>query len=282
MLTLSSALDNARRLHGAAPAIVDPEIRLTWNEFLDRAARAAGFLAERGVGPDGRFGVLSRNTFRHHELLHAGYWGGATPVPVNIRLAAPEIRYILEDASVEVIAIEDPFLPLLDTDALAPWRDRAIRLPAPDNPANDDKGLPLYDDLLASAEPAPLHEAGLDEDAILLYTGGTTGRSKGVRLSHLNVISDGLMLGYVCGFKSTDTYLHIAPMFHSADLIGTGFTLLGGAHAFLPQFTGEGLLKTIQDLGVTSTMMAPRRDCSSARPFGSRPQSATSSGCTST
>ncbi len=257
MLTLSSALDNARRIHGDRPAIVDPEIRLTWSEFIDRAARAAGFLAERGVGPDARFGVLSRNTFRHHELLHAGYWGGATPVPVNIRLAAPEIRYILEDAAIDVVAIEDPFLPLLDTEALAPWREKAIRLPAPDNPANDDKGLPLYDDLLGAAEPAPLHDAGLDEDAILLYTGGTTGRSKGVRLSHLNVISDGLMLGYTCGFKPSDIYIHIAPMFHSADLIGTGYTLLGAAHAFLPQFTGDRFLEAVQSLGVTSTMMAP-------------------------
>ena len=57
--------------------------------------------------------------------------------------------------------------------------------------------------------------------------------------------------------QSKDIYLHVAPMFHSADLLGTGYTLAGAAHAFLPTFTPVDILQAIQEYGVTSVMMAP-------------------------
>jgi long-chain acyl-CoA synthetase len=100
-------------------------------------------------------------------------------------------------------------------------------------------------------------ESAEDDDAIVLYTGGTTGRSKGVRLTHRNVVSNGMQCGLAMDFRGDDIYLHVAPMFHSADLLATGFTLLGGAHAFLPQFTPTNLLRALQDLKVSWLMMAP-------------------------
>ena len=253
MLTMSSALDRARRFYAGHKAIVDYEGTWTWREHTDRVAKAAGLLRKLGVKRGGRFGVLSRNTFRHCELIHAGYWMGAVPVPVNIRLAPPEIAYILDNAGVKTIAVEDVFLELLDRKELARWKKTAFCV----SPEPGDGDLPHYETLLAEAEPAPLHGSAEDDDAILLYTGGTTGRSKGVPLSHLNVVSNGMQCGHTMGFGSAHTYLHVAPMFHSADLLGTGFTLMGGAHVYLPMFTPELLLKAIQDLRVSHTMLAP-------------------------
>jgi long-chain acyl-CoA synthetase len=253
MLTMSAALDRCRRLYGGRKAIVDAEGTWSWAEHLDRVARAARVLQGLGVRTGDRFGILSRNLFRHCELLHAGYWMGAVPVPVNIRLAPPEIAFILGDADVKALAVDDALLPLAGHERIAPYARQAFVF----GPKPLGGALPDYETLIAAAAPLPLVESAENDDAILLYTGGTTGRSKGVRLTHGNVVSNGMQCAMEMGFRGTDTYLHIAPMFHSADLLGTGFTLLGGSHGYLPQFSPRNMLTAIQDLRITATMMAP-------------------------
>lgn len=253
MLTMSSALDRCQRLHGRKPAIVDYERSWSWIEHLDRVARAATLLQRLGVKRGERFGILSRNTSRHCELLHAGYWAGMVPVPVNVRLAPPEIALILRDADVKALAVDEPFVPLAEGEHIKPFTANAFAVA----PAALGGKLPDYESLIRDCEPAGLVASAEDDDAIVLYTGGTTGRSKGVRLTHRNVVSNGMQCGVEMGFRGDDIYLHVAPMFHSADLLGTGFTLLGGAHAFLPQFTPTNLLRALQDLKVSWLMMAP-------------------------
>jgi len=254
MLTMRSALERAQRLYGANTAIIDTECSFTWSEHMDRVMRLAGVLRDNGIGKGDRFGIICHNTWRHCELLHAGYWHGAIPVPVNYRLAPPEIRYILDDAEITQLFVEDPFQSLLETEEFSTWRDSAICIPGS---ADTDTTLRRTDELIAAATPSDGHESGEDEDAILLYTGGTTGRSKGVRLTHKNVFSNGQQCTAPMKINSADVYLHVAPMFHSADLLGTGYTQAGAAHAYLPVFSPENLLQAFQDYGVTSAMMAP-------------------------
>jgi long-chain acyl-CoA synthetase len=254
MLTMRSALERAQSLYGANTAIIDQECRFTWTEHMDRVKRLAAILQENGIGKGDRFGVICRNTWRHCELLHAGYWNGSVPVPVNYRLAPPEISYILDDADVTRLFIEDTFQSLLDADEFAPWRGSAICIPGG---STTETGLPTTESLIAVAMPSDGHDSGEDEDAILLYTGGTTGRSKGVRLTHKNVFSNGQQCTAPMKINAADVYLHVAPMFHSADLLGTGYTQAGAAHAYLPVFSPEKLLAAFQDYGITSAMMAP-------------------------
>lgn len=254
MLTMRSALERAQRLYGANTAIIDAECRFTWSEHMDRVMRLAAVLQENGIGKGDRFGIICRNTWRHCELLHAGYWNGSIPVPVNYRLAPPEIRYILDDADVSQLFIEDTFLPLLESAEFAPWGETAICIPG--GPEADTK-MRTSDALIGAAAPSEGHDSDEGEDAILLYTGGTTGRSKGVRLTHKNVFSNGQQCTAPMKINSADVYLHVAPMFHSADLLGTGYTQAGAAHAYLPVFSPENVLQAFQDYGVTSAMMAP-------------------------
>ena len=252
MLTMVSALDRARRLYGARTAIVDYEGRFSYGEFTDRVMRAAAVLQSFGIGPGDRYGVLSRNTFRHAEIIHAGYWIGSIPVPVNIRLAPPEIRFILDDADCKLLVIEDALEALAQAHELAPWQGRMIHVA----PGGRDVE-PDYETLLAGASRAQAYASAEDDDAILLYTGGTTGRSKGVPLSHRNVYANGMQVAPAMRVHLDDVYLHAAPMFHSADLLGTAFTLMGAAHAFLPQFSGQAALQAIRDHRVTKAMLAP-------------------------
>lgn len=253
MLTLPSVLDRTRRLYGARPATVDPEAHFTWAEFVDRVARLAGALAAQGLGPGKRFGILCRNTFRHYELLHAGYWLGAVPVPINWRLAPPEIRFILDDASCTLLAIEAPFVDLIAKTELAPWRERALFI----GRQSPEPNWPATETLIARTAPIPARDAAEEEDAILLYTGGTTGRSKGVRLTHRNVVANGAQCAVAMKMAADDVYLHVAPMFHSADLLGTGYTMQGAAHAFLPAFTPKAFLGAIEQCRATVCMLPP-------------------------
>lgn len=254
MLTLPSALERNRRLFGHRPAMVGPQGALTWSEFAARVAKGAGALAGLGLEPGERYAIVAHNTQVHWELLYAGYWLGAVPVPINYRLAAPEIRFILEDAGCKLLVLEDFYAGLLESPDLSPWAESAVFLSGVEAPAGPG---PRFEDLLRAAEPLAGHQPGENDDATLLYTGGTTGRSKGVRLSHRNILSNAMQVTAPMTVVKEDIYLHVPPMFHAADLLGTAYTLAGAAHAFLPQFTGRDFLEALSALGVTKTMLTP-------------------------
>ena len=251
MLSMSSALQRARRQHASRPAIIETDRTYSWAEHVMRVARLAGALRAMGLAPGARIGILSRNTFRQAELLHAGYWSGVIPVPINVRLAPREIAFVLGDADCALLAVDHALLALLDKEELAPWRYQAVVL------GPNGAGRRSLDDLIESAIPLPPLDADEDDDAILLYTGGTTGRAKGVRLTHRNIAANGFQVGLTLGIRHDDIYLHVAPMFHSADLLGSALTLTGGAHVYLPDFNPTTFLAAIEKHRITFTMLAP-------------------------
>ncbi len=245
MLTLPAALERARGQFARRPAIIDGACTWTWAEHMERVVRVAGVLQPLGLRRGERFGILSRNTPQQCELFHAAYWTGIVPVPINLRLAGPEMAFVLRDAGCSVVLVEPAVAALMDRPELAPWKERAVIL---------DKE---YESRVEGAAPAKRCEVTEDEDAILLYTGGTTGRGKGVRLTHRNIVANGLQVGLALGIRTDDIYLHVAPMFHSADLLSTAVTLAGGAHAYLPEFNPEAWLSAVQRTRATFTMLAP-------------------------
>ena len=92
---------------------------------------------------------------------------------------------------------------------------------------------------------------------VIIYTGGTTGRPKGVRLSHRNIVTNALQLGWAVKPKPDDVYLHVAPMFHSAEFLANPFLLAGATQAYLPKFSACNVLQAIQDYAVTCTLLTP-------------------------
>jgi long-chain acyl-CoA synthetase len=254
MLTLVSALIRARRHFAHRPAfLIEDGRQIHWAAHCDEVSRLAGALVALGLKPGNRFAILASNSARQATLIHAGYWMGAVPVPINTRLAATEIAQILDDSQPACIWVGAAALPILETPELSAWSDRVIDLE--DSPGG---GLTnSYSALLASAEPADAFQADEDSPAILLYTGGTTGRGKGVTLSHRNVVSNGLQVGLALSVTDTDRMLHVAPMFHSADLLGTAVTLAGGSHAYLATPTPESFVDALASMKITYTMIPP-------------------------
>ena len=250
---MTSTLLRTERLYGNRPAIIDAEVHYTWKQHIARVRKLAGGLTKLGVARGDRFGIIGPNSFRYTELIHAGYWAGAIPVPINHRLAPPEILHILKDAEVKLLALGEDYLNLTDDELLKPWENKRIVIGSSSSNAN----VPALDIITENGGSLDPHNPGENELAILLYTGGTTGRSKGVQLTHRNVCSNGYQVINAMNIVKEDIYLHVAPQFHAADLLGSGFTMNGSAHAYVPVFSPKTVLQAIQDYKVTQAMMAP-------------------------
>lgn len=253
MLTLTSMIKRTVRLFGEHTAVLHPQSSFTWNEFAQRIARAASVLQSLGIRPGQRFGIVCRNSFRNAELMQAGYWMGAVPVPVNYRLAAPEIAYILNNAECQLLVVEDVFMALMQTEELKAWTDQLLLVA----PTQIESEWPQYESLLHKADSLTVYESGEDDDAVIIYTGGTTGLPKGVQLSHRNVVTNALQLSLESHPSVDDVYLHVAPMFHSAEFLANPFIMSGAAQVYLPKFSGLAVLETIQNFGVTCTLLTP-------------------------
>jgi long-chain acyl-CoA synthetase len=253
--TLATLLRATAQAHGQRTAIRQDSGDWTWDEYVERIARTAAALRQLGLQPGERFGILARNSVPHARLLNAGYWCGAVPVPLNFRLAPVEIAQMLDDAHCATVFVDDAFVSLLESPALAPWRQRAIVLPVT-GPA--PQGCAALDDAaIGQLPPLPLQEAHEDDAAIVLFTGGTTGRAKGVRLTHRNVVANALQLARVMAPTEDDCYLHVSPMFHSTDLKATVVTMFGGSHAYLTEFSVDGVLAAAERHRVSILSLVP-------------------------
>ena len=253
MSTLPNLLHATALTFGARAAIHDEAGDLNWRQYVDRIASTARVLHDLGLRAGQRFAILCRNSALQGQLIYAGYWAGVVPVPLNFRLSVSEIAQMIDDAECDIVMVDNAFVDLLEQPALNRWKPRALLIPV-DGP--DDR-LPSISALVARAEPMAPHAAEENDDAILLYTGGTTGRGKGVRLTHRNVVSNALQLSRVMNAREDDVYLHVSPMFHSTDLKATVVTMFGGAHVYLKEFTTEGVLEAVQRHRVTILSMVP-------------------------
>ena len=256
MMTMRALLERAERYFPRNTALVslsgDP--LLTWAEFVVRVRRAAGALRSLGVEAGDRFALLCRNDPRQAELIHAGYWMGAVPVPINYRLAPAEIAAILEGVSPRLLAVEDHWASRIADPALAEFRERVLWIGRGHGGRPDE---PVYEELRDASPEDDGGTSAENNDALLLYTGGTTGRAKGVRLTHSNIVTNALQLVGPYRVAEDDVMLHVAPMFHSADLLGTPFSLTGAAHAYLPDFTPDAFLNAVEKSCATFTMLSP-------------------------
>jgi acyl-CoA synthetase (AMP-forming)/AMP-acid ligase II len=228
----------------------------TFAELGDRIARLAAALQELGVASGDRVAILSLNSDRYLEYLFGVPWADAVLNPINTRWSDQEVAYCLNDSDSRVLLVDDALAPMVPA-----LREQCAHLEtviyAGDGPMPD--GLLAYEDLLAAASPIPDCRRGGDSLAGLFYTGGTTGFSKGVMLSHRNLVTSAMGCTATGEFLSVGgTYLHAAPMFHAADQAGTfGGSLVGVSHVIVPGFDPKLVLEAIAVHGVTDSLLVP-------------------------
>ncbi|MDR2156009.1 MAG: long-chain fatty acid--CoA ligase [Burkholderiaceae bacterium] len=254
-LRLTQALHRAVQQHGDRLATVFGARRQSYRALAARVARLASGLFALGVTPGDRVGVLLLNSDHYLEATLACWWTGAVLTPINTRWSAAEVAFSMNDCETPVLLIDRHHLAMLDAlRAAVPVLKHVVF--ADDGPAPD--GLLDIEALIASH--APIEDARIGDDALagIFYTGGTTGRPKGVMLSHRNLYVAALgFLGedYSVG---ADITLQTAPLFHMAgmsSLVNALFT--GGRHVFLSAFTPEAVLHAISSEGVTSMLLVP-------------------------
>lgn len=229
--------------------------RTSFAALADRAARLAGAFARQGIAAGDRIALLAHNSDRYVESLLAAWWLGAVACPLNTRWSTAEIAYALDDCGARLLVVDDAFVSMLAGLRPAVPGLRAIvhvgELPAAD-------GLLAREDLIAGAQP--LEDRRVDGNALatILYTGGTTGKPKGVMLSHANFwVSAVARMAEVPNDADAVTLL-VAPLFHVAGLGRLVSQLItGSTSVLLPAFRAENVLATLQDERVTDVVLVP-------------------------
>ncbi|MGO3934987.1 acyl-CoA synthetase [Rhodopseudomonas pseudopalustris] len=228
--------------------------RRNWREVGERVARLAAGLRASGVAEGERVALLSLNSDRYLELYLAAGWCGGVIVPLNIRWSVLENEDALRDCRAVTLVVDKTFAATGAAIAQAIPGLTLIYADDGDLPA----GMQGYEDLIASSAPIPDAMRKGDDLAGIFYTGGTTGRSKGVMLSHTNLMANALNALGEGLFPGTSIYLHAAPMFHLANGAAMYSLLLsGGSNVMVPAFTPEGVMATIQNERVTDVLLVP-------------------------
>jgi fatty-acyl-CoA synthase len=240
-------------------AVICGDWRFSYAELGERVRRLAGALREAGVEAGDRVAFLSLNC---HRLLEA-YFGvleaGAVLLPLNVRLAPPELAYILNDAGAKVLFLEhehlnvvDSFRPSLESLQTFYMLDAA--------PAVPWLGAGHYEEMLRTATPYRRDVMEVDENSLaeLFYTSGTSANPKGVMLTHRNIYLHALSVA-VAFHPSPDTvHLHTIPLFHAN---GWGaahdVTFGGGTHVMLQRFTCGEVFRLVERERVDSLHLVP-------------------------
>jgi len=227
----------------------------TWLETRDRVARLAGGLHALGVSRGDRVAMLALNSDRYYEHFFAVAWAGAVLVPINTRLAPPEIAYWLDDSGSTVLLVDDGF-----ADLLPKFRDdaKAIREIIHVGDGSAPAGMLSYEALIHDHEPVLDAASTGDDLAALFYTGGTTGRSKGVMLSHRNLTLNSLHMLALVDWHCDDVVLHAAPMFHLADgAVSFCSATLAANNCFIEAFDPTATLAAIEKYRVGAVLLVP-------------------------
>jgi long-chain acyl-CoA synthetase len=241
MPTFVDALIRASQVAAQRTAIIDDGRRYTHEELGSRCRRLASVLRAAGAVAGDRVAILAANSAQYIESYIAIPSAGLVIVPLNTRHAEPELVYAIKDAGAKILLTDR------DPGALCNLVETIIMIP-------DD-----YEQMLDTADEAILGE-GIAEDTLagLFYTGGTTGASKGVMLSHRNLVANSFHFMTVSPPSPDNVTLIMAPLFHAAGSNGVLSGIWSGSCQIpLQVFDPAVALDLIERHHVTQTLGVP-------------------------
>ncbi len=260
-MKLTEVLRKAVRLYPDKRAVVCGDASWTYAEFAQRVNRLSQALLSLGVEKGDRVAILHHNCHRYLECYFGVMQIGAVLVPMNYRLTSFDWLDIINDSGARLLVADTAFAEGIDS-VVDSSRERCRVVWSGDaKKGGPDRSFDMdYERLLkdASGEPAPTPDIEEDDIAQVYYTSGTTGRGKGVVLSHRNVYMHAL--GTIAEFKLSDmdVWIHAAPLFHLADGWATwSITWVGGVHVVVSEFREQAVLEAMEREGVTITNMIP-------------------------
>jgi long-chain acyl-CoA synthetase len=240
----------------AKTAIIDGSESIDFAELHRRCRLLAGGLLALGLDKGDRVAILANNGQRYIETYMGVPAAGLVVVPLNTRHAVSELKYALEDSQTKVLLIDQ------DPGVLANCVDHVILIPD------------AYDAMLSAAQESELGIGIKESDlAGLFYTGGTTGKSKGVMLSHRNLIANAFHYMTTVPQHEDDLMLVMAPLFHAAGsngVIANIWTM--GTQVTLAAFDPKIALDLIQTHGITESLGVPTMLAAIAEEQHARPR----------
>jgi acyl-CoA synthetase (AMP-forming)/AMP-acid ligase II len=253
-LTVSDFIDRAELCFGDRTAVVDePGVQgslgaLTYREVAARARGMALALDRMGVGQGERVGIVSPNSAKFLISFFGVSGYGRVIVPINFRLNAEEVGYIVEHSGATVLLVDPEYDAVLagvtakHRIVLDGVQDAELFTPAPADGAEQPAGWTPDEDATASIN----------------YTSGTTARPKGVQLTHRNLWLNAVTFGWHTTITERDAYLHTLPMFHCNGWgMPYALTAMGCKQVVLRKVDGADILRRIEAEGVTLLCGAP-------------------------
>ena len=246
MVVLSSFIQFHARRTPDRVALVYGEDRITYAEFMRRIEATAGWLAAYGIVPGDVVALLMKNSPAFLELTFATSHLGAISLPINYRLAADEVDYILDNAGARLLLCDDEFAadrtglpPVLAVDAAA--QRTSTRLAPVKQP------------------PASMWPARPEHIFRLMYTSGTTDRPKGVMHNYSNFYWKCADHVVALGLSASDRLLIAGPLYHvgAFDLPGVAVLWVGGTLSILRDFSPAHALAAIAQERLTGAWLAP-------------------------
>lgn len=244
----------ARKLYGVREAVVDEQIRLTYEQFFKRCDRWSAALQKMGVRQGDRVAYIAPNVHAQLESFYSVLQIGATLVPINYRLTADDFAYLIQHSGALVVCAHSDYLAAVDSiRSQTPQVEHFVAL------TGERKGWLDYESILESS-PAEFARPVIRESdlATINYTSGTTSRPKGVMITHRNAYMN--VVGTLVHIHMTpsERYLWTLPMFHANGwtFVWT-ITAAGGTHVCLPRVEAKAAFEKINEERITSLCAAP-------------------------
>lgn len=248
-LVLGDVYTRCARIHSDRLAVADKDGGLTFKEVNDRACRLAHALRNFGLVHGDRVAIFSTNNLEYIECVGAVAKAGLILVPINFRLQAAEISFLLADSGARLVLIGSELLPTLEeVRGDLPSLEKIVVFGQVDN------DYVAYDDLLAQRSFSEKEEAQVAEDDLvaLMYTAAVGGRPRGAMMTHRSFVYQSVQVALATGIGGKDTYINLLPMFHTMDLsLAMTFFHLGALNIVLDRFDATAAAELIEKYRVT-------------------------------
>lgn len=271
-MAIGELINKATSQYSRLPAFQQGERTVTFSTLGESINRFANALLDFGIRPGDRVGIWTRNCIEYVIADFSLAKLGAVKVPMNHFLAPAEVEYRILDAGVGVLVIDSEFLETAKE--LAERTQLALTFIVANGFVSDtSKNVRDFAGFMERGSPAePRAVVRCDDLCAIMYTGGTTTRSKGVMHTHASMIALGFSAISELEIDRGGTILHVGPLPHGAGLLLLPGLLRGNKQILLSGFDPEGFLTAIQEHAVTFTLLVPTQiyqllDCPSRDSF---------------
>lgn len=253
-MRIGDLLTRAARCYPDKEAVVFEKTRLTYREINDRTNRLAAAMVDMGVKPGDRVGLICHNSHHFTEVFFACAKIGAASTNLNWRLSPKELAFLLGDAAPDVVFFSKRFDYLYEP--MKQQLAKKVRFIGVDGVI--DKEMIDYEKLISRYKPAePQVAVGEDDTVLLLYTSGTTGRPKGVMLTHKNMMANTVSTTVEMEMARDWNILGLLPIFHVGIFVLIDMVFVGAKVTFVHSFDPTVVFEVIQREKTDTTAFTP-------------------------